>query len=46
MGLGDGELDVHQPAVGEDDDEEGEATTGVADCDGAKDSPIDLLGRV
>jgi hypothetical protein len=40
--LRDGELDVHQPAVGEHDDEEREPATGVADCDRAKDSPVNL----
>src|SRR6516225_3700012 len=40
--LRDGELDVHQPAVGEHDDEEGEAAAGVADRDRAEGSPVDL----
>src|SRR5215475_8812463 len=40
--LRDGELDVHHPAVGEHDDEEGEATGRVADPDRAEDSPVDL----
>src|SRR5262249_18260154 len=41
-GLRDGELDVHQSAVGEHDDEEGEPAAGVAYCDRAKLSPVDL----
>src|SRR5215813_14724456 len=40
--LRDGELDVHQPAVGEHDDEEGEPAARVAHYDGAKGSPVDL----
>ena len=40
--LRDGELDVHQSAVGEHDDEEGEAAAGVAHCNRAEDSPVDL----
>src|SRR5215510_6318175 len=40
--LREGELDIHQPAVGEHDDEEGEPAAGVAYCDRAEDSPIDL----
>src|SRR5262245_2075455 len=37
-----GELDVHHPAVGEHEDEEGEAAARVADPDGAEDAPVDL----
>src|SRR6516162_2499131 len=40
--LRDGELDVHQPAVGKHDDEEGEPAPGIADRDRAKDSPVAL----
>src|SRR5215467_5570832 len=40
--LCDGELDVHHPAVGEHEDEEGEAAARVADPDGAEDAPVDL----
>ena len=40
--LRDGELDVHQSAVGEHDDEEGEPAAGVAHCDRAESSPVDL----
>ena len=40
--LRDGELDVHLPAVGEHDDEEGEPAAGVAHCDRAESSPVDL----
>src|SRR5215470_15848792 len=41
-GLRDGELDVHQSAVGEYDDEERELATRVAYRDGPEGSPIDL----
>src|SRR5215475_5082769 len=40
--LCEGELDVHHPAVGEHEDEEGEAAARVADPDGAEDAPVDL----
>src|SRR4029453_17942434 len=40
--LRNGELDVHQSAVGEHDDEEGEPAAGVAHCDRAENSPVDL----
>jgi len=40
--LRDGELDVHQAAVGKHDDEEGESATGIADHDGSEDTPVDL----
>ena len=41
-GLRDGELHVHLSAVGEHDDEEGEPAVGVAHCDRAESSPVDL----
>src|SRR5499427_10307090 len=40
--LRDRERDVHQPAVGEHDDEEREPATGVANNDGAPAAPVDL----
>src|SRR5262249_19068830 len=40
--LRNGELDVHQPAVGEHDDEEREPATGVANNYGAPAAPVDL----
>src|SRR5262249_22546603 len=40
--LRDGELDIHQSAVGEHDDEEGEPAARVAHCDRAENSPVDL----
>jgi len=36
--LRDGELDVHEPAVGEHDDEEGKAAAGIADRDRAEEA--------
>lgn len=40
--LGDGELDVHQPAVSEHHDEEAEPATGRADRDRTEGAPVDL----
>src|SRR5262245_11087421 len=40
--LGDGELHIHLPAIGEDDDEEREPAARVAHCDRAKGPPVDL----
>lgn len=41
-GLGDGEFDINHATVGEDHDEEGEATAGLAHGDGGVLSPVDL----
>ena len=41
-GLRAGEFDIHQPTPGQHHDEEGQATTRIADRDGAVFSPVDL----